>query len=287
MRRYTAITMLFLVLGCSAPKKLKFSFFVAGHAYGDPRDKGNTKGIYGPFKDKFGYINELEKMKLGFLLGDVVWRPNAWPEAQEDIALLKMPVHIVRGNHDGKLEDFENKFGKSYKSFVQDKNLFIVLDPNLDKWNISGDQLVFLKNTLRNNTDEVDNIFIMAHQVLWWSKEKLSRPLPNSLQNRADETNFWSKIDPLLKGLNKPVFLFAGDVGAFSMETRKTNRIIEYFYYQEGNVTYISSGMGGGVRDNIVIVDVLNDGEVNLRLIALNGEDINGLGKLEDYVNPN
>ena len=41
--------------------------------------------------------------------------------------------------------------------------------------------------------------------------------------------------------------------------------------------------MGGGIRDNFVIVDVLNNGEVNFRLIHLNGENTNGLGKLEEY----
>lgn len=42
--------------------------------------------------------------------------------------------------------------------------------------------------------------------------------------------------------------------------------------------------MGGGIRDNFIIVDVLKTGQVNLRLIHLNGNDINGLGKLKDYI---
>ena len=41
--------------------------------------------------------------------------------------------------------------------------------------------------------------------------------------------------------------------------------------------------MGGGDRDNFVVVDVLNSGEVNFRLIHLNGTDMSGLGKLEEY----
>ena len=41
--------------------------------------------------------------------------------------------------------------------------------------------------------------------------------------------------------------------------------------------------MGGGIRDNFVIVDILNNGEVNFRLIHLNGTNISGLGKLEEY----
>ena len=209
------------------------------------------------------------------------------PEAEEDISKLTMPIYIVRGNHDGSLKQFEDRFGKSFKSFIQDNDLFIILDPNIDKWNISEDQLVFLKNTLRNRGKKARNIFIFSHQVLWWSKDKLSKPLPNSLQNKTPKTNFWTKIEPLLKNINKPVFLFAGDVGAFSKEHRKKNHIIEYFYYNNNYVTYISTGMGGGVRDNFVIVDVLNDGMVKFRLVHLNGNDIYGLGRLEDYINPN
>ncbi len=287
MKTLIKTLLLFIIVGCSSPKELKSSFFVAGHTYGDPRDKGKTKGIYKPFKEKFNFINSQKKMKRGFFLGDVVWRPNAWPDAEKDISLLEMPIDIVRGNHDGPLKEFKTKFGESYKSFIEDENLFIVLDPNLDGWNISGEQLIFLKNTLRNNNKKVNNIFIFSHQVLWWSKDKYNKPLPNSTQGRDSKTNFWPQIIPLLNNVNKPVFMFAGDVGAFSKELKKTNHIIEYFYSKENNVTFISTGMGGGVRDNFVIVDVLRDGSVNFRLVHLNGDDINGLGKLKDYKTPN
>ena len=45
--------------------------------------------------------------------------------------------------------------------------------------------------------------------------------------------------------------------------------------------------MGGGVRDNFIIVDVYNDDSVGFRLFHLNEDNINSLGKLEDYINPN
>ena len=179
--------------------------------------------------------------------------------------------------------DFEKRFGKTYSKFIENNDLFIILDANIDEWNISGDQLIFLMNTLRNDGKEVHNIFIFVHQVIWWSETKFSRPLPNSLQNRAKKTNFWNKIEPLLQNTGKPVYIFAGDVGAFSAATIKTSYTIEYFYHKENNITYISSGMGGGEKDNFVIIDVLNDKSVHFRLIHLNGENIDGLGRLEDY----
>lgn len=268
-------------------KKIKYSFFVAGHVYGDPREKGISKGIYKPFKEKFDYINNQKSIKSGFLLGDVVWRPDAWDEAIRDIKKLKMPIHIVRGNHDGPLKEFEDKFGKSYRSFIERNNLFIILDANIDHWNISGEQLIFLMNTIRNQGEKVSNIFILVHQVIWWSEDKFKRPKPNSLQSRAETPNYWSKIEPLLQNNETPIYLFAGDVGAFSSKTVKVSHTIEYFYYKENNITYISSGMGGGVKDNFVIIDVLNDNSVQFRLIHLNGDDMNSLGNLEEYKIPN
>ena len=44
--------------------------------------------------------------------------------------------------------------------------------------------------------------------------------------------------------------------------------------------------MGYGIEDNIIIVDILDDGSVKYELIALDGADIHALGKLEDYKLP-
>ena len=73
--------------------------------------------------------------------------------------------------------------------------------------------------------------------------------------------------------------MFAGDVGAFANGS-------EFMYHKYDNVTLVASGMGGEIRDNIVIIDVLEDKTTSFRLIALNGSEMNSLGKLEDYVLP-
>ena len=145
----------------------------------------------------------------------------SWTEVQNDILKFNMPIYVARGNHDGKLEDFENKFGKTYHSFIKKNDLFIVLDPNIYKWNISGDQLIFLKKTLINNKKGINNIFILFHQVICWTNNKYISPFSNSIHNKAKKVNYWSVIAPILKNTEKPVYLFAGDVGAFSKEYRK------------------------------------------------------------------
>jgi hypothetical protein len=276
------ILLLLSLTSCGVNKN--YSFFVAGHTFGNPYDKGDRKGLYKLFKDKIPYINGQENMKFGVLLGDVVWQPKFWPEAEKDILDFKMPIYIARGNHDGSLNLIEEKFGKSYKSFVKNESLFIILDPNIDKWNISGEQLAFLKNEIKENKKTTSKIFVFTHQVIWWHNKIYPKPFPNSIENKSPNVNYWSEIEPLLKETNKFVYIFAGDVGAFSKEHRKKDHIIEYDHHKDENITYVSSGMGGGIRDNFIIVDVLKTGEVNLRLIHLNGNDINGLGKLKDYV---
>lgn len=292
MKLKAGIFVLILILGCSSPpKKLKHSFFIAGHTYGSTieklKTKGESKGLYSVFMEKVPFLRNQKKMTNGFLLGDSVWHPKYWPEALVDVETIGIPVEVVRGNHDGGLGNFKKMFGNTYKKFIAENNLYIILDSNIDGWNISGDQLVFLMNTLRNDTRKVDNVFIFSHHLLWYNKEKFSKPFPNSTNKRADETNFWNKIEPLIRNLELPVYLFAGDLGAFSKEKRKKDHIIEYYYHSYDNVTFIGTGMGGGVRDNLIIVDVFNDGSVEFRLIHLNGTDVNSLGKLEDYVDPN
>jgi hypothetical protein len=79
----------------------------------------------------------------------------------------------------------------------------------------------FLKNTLINNKKGINNIFILFHQVICWTNNKYISPFSNSIHNKAKKVNYWSVIAPILKNTEKPVYLFAGDVGAFSKEYRK------------------------------------------------------------------
>jgi hypothetical protein len=283
MRAIVIFILLVITASCSSLKKVNYSFFVAGHTYGDPTDKAHPKGLYKPFKDKISFINEDKNIRMGFLLGDVVWIPSNWDAAIKDISLFSDSIYFSRGNHDGPLKLFEKRFGKSYHSFNESNDLFIVLDSNLDHWNISGEQLIFLKNTIRNKGKKARNIFVFIHHIVWWTSKKYSKPFPNSLYGRDKDVNYWSEIEPLLKKSGKPIYFFGGDLGAFSSEKRDKHYPTEYSYFKKDNITYIGTGMGGGDRDNFVVVDVLNSGEVNFRLIHLNGTEMSGLGKLEEY----
>lgn len=258
-----------------------YSFFVAGHTYGKPGV--DNVGLHPPFRDKYGFISKDEHIDFGVLTGDIVLRGTSknWDEVDADIALLKRSVHFAVGNHD--MTDralYESRYGRTYSSFIHKGDLCIILDPNLDQWNISGEQLAFLKETLTRDHENVNNIFVFFHQALWWTADNQYKKLKlNSLQGRAESVNFWSEVEPLFSTLPNKVYMFAGDVGANPTGA-------EFMYDAYDNITLIASGMGGERRDNFIIADVKEDKTVSFRLIALNGEDINALGKLEDYELP-
>ena len=73
--------------------------------------------------------------------------------------------------------------------------------------------------------------------------------------------------------------MFAGDVGAGYWSS-------DYMYDKYNNITLIASGMGEGIVDNFVIVNVSEEDTITYELISLNCEDINCLGNLEDFVLP-
>lgn len=283
MRLMKKISLIFILLlvSCESEKIFnKYSFFVAGHTYGEPRI--DNVGFHPPFKDKFNLINEDELIRFGVLTGDIVITSTNknWDEIDEDLKLLNYPVYFTVGNHDvDNPKIFENRYGETYYSFIYNNDLFIVLDPNINNWNISGDQLFFLKNTINRNYYNVNNIFVFFHQMLWWdNNNKFKNVKMNSITGRSNKINFWNEIEPLFSSLNNKTYMFCGDVGAW-------NNGSEFMYHNDNNITYIASGMGAGVRDNFVIVDV-NDGSVDFRLIALNNDNINSLGYLTDYKLP-
>ena len=256
----------------------RYSFFVAGHTYGKPGV--DNAGLHPPFKKNFDLIKSDTLIKFGILTGDIVLNGTAknWDEVDKDIKELGVPVYFAAGNHDmSNRVLFESRYGKTYFSFSGNNDLFIILDPNLDGWNISDEQLVFIKDELEKKAGDAKNIFVFFHQVLWWSPDNIFSDFQvNSLALRADTINFWSEVEPLFHSLPNSVYLFAGDVGAYDNGD-------EFMYYHYDNITFIASGMGGEARDNFVIVDVQPDKTVSFRLIALNGDNINALGRLEDY----
>jgi hypothetical protein len=270
-----------IVLPPPVPAQRLYSFFVAGHVYGS--EGVNNPGVHPPFKAQFPMIRADSMIARGFFLGDMVYipAPVEWDEVDADAASLEIPVHYVAGNHDLINRPlFEARYGNTYYAFTVRKDLFVVLDGNLDGWNISGDQYAFLRAQLDSLGKQVNHVFVFSHQLLWYEPDSTFRQAhPNSLSGRSATPNFWTEVSPLLQALPVEVYCFAGDVGAFPWWDA-------FMYYHYDNVHLIATGMGNEKTDNFVVVDVWDDGIVSFRLIALNGEDVDALGSLEAYALP-
>ena len=255
-----------------------YAFFVAGHVSGNPSNF--HQGLHPPFKERLFLINEDSSLSFGVLNGDMVKKGSTqnFTALRDDLAQISAPIYFVAGNHD--VTDrplYEANFGESYYAFKQQHELFIILDSNLDGWNISGDQLEFLREALSSAGEEVSTVFIFVHHLLWWSRENIFKDVRiNSSTGRHDRINFYEEILPLVQALERPVYFIAGDVGAQATGS-------EIVYHREGQITYLASGMGGGVRDHFLKFTIETDQQIKMEIIALNGDDPYALGDIEDY----
>lgn len=277
--RFIGILIVILNVSCGAPKPPVYSFFVAGHTYG--KAGVNNEGLHPPFKAEFPYIKSRPEVKFGVLTGDIVApKPllKDWIEVDADVKTLGVPVYFAVGNHDMENRPiYEERYGTTYQQFIQHNDLFIILDPNIDHWNITGEQLAFLKKTVEENKNNVDNIYVFFHQLLWKkTNSKYEKIRTNSSSGRAAKINFWTTIEPIFHGLPNQVFMFAGDLGAGSWANN-------LFYDQYDNITLVASGMGDGDGDNYIIVNVDENKLVTYDLICLNKEDQLCTKDLVDY----
>lgn len=269
------------------PPPRAYSFFVAGHSYGN--HLADNIHLHPPFADQFSYIREYPDISFGFLSGDIVRESNveSWDAVDEDMLSLEIPVYFAPGNHDvTNRELFETRYGdpfnnmRTYRYFTNEKDLFIILDSELDEWNISDEQFIFLKTVLNENYETSRNIFVFVHALIWWDDENIFQNIHTNWWPPfiPDTTNFWTDVEPLFHNISNPVYLFAGDLGANEQAT-------PYMYYKEANITYIAGGMGNLVDDNFLFVSLNSAGDVVFDLIALQG-DKHRFGKLEDYIFP-
>ena len=253
-----------LLLGCSNKKEANgYSFFVAGHVYGSPGT--SERGLHKPFMDEILGMADIP-FSFGVLTGDVVQNghKDEWNELENDLDSLDVKIHFALGNHDYKNAALiKQLFPVTYYSFKKENDLHIVLDPNIDNWNISGEQLIFLRKTLEEEAYSSDNVFVYSHQLLWWAPDNDYHIIRiNSAEGRATKINFWDEIAPLFRRFSTPVYMLAGDIGAAEWAD-------DYSFDLDENIHLISSGMGEGKGDNFLNVKVLETKEVIVELISI------------------
>ena len=140
----------------------RYSFFVAGHTYGQPG--AEFSGPHPPFRALFPQINDRHP-DFGVFTGDIVPEsvPADWDMVDVALAELASPVHFVAGNHDMTNRSlFVSRYGPTYYSFTYEGDLFIVLDGGLDSCNILGEQMAFLQQAL--DESDAQNVFVFVHE---------------------------------------------------------------------------------------------------------------------------
>jgi len=253
-----------------------YSFFVAGHTYGNPITY--QYGLHPPVVEKIPFINKYPEMDLGVLTGDVVpfTTVEYWDAALTDIDKFSKPIHIAAGNHD-RGPVFEDLF-EYYYSFWNEDDIFIILSPT--NWNIEGEQKDFLIETIDNAFSSANNIFIFCHELIWWAPDnEFANVKINYAPQYPGKTNYWSEISPYLESIPKNVVIYAGDLGA-------NNTVTPYMYYKYHNITLIANGVGGGQQDNIIVTEVDEDGGLDFKLLGINQGTPYEIENLKDYKLP-
>lgn len=253
----------FLLINCNLNKKEKVVFLVAGHAYGSPLKE--DLGLYTPLKNQINYINNLDANFM-VLTGDMVKYPTSknWEKLNNDLKKINIPIYKAPGNHDmGDRKLYKQKNGNSDSLFSINGHQFIVLDNTKNGWGLDLNQLNLLNLAIKKSESK-KGIFIFCHNVMWYKKNTCFAP--NSLVGKAPEPyfNYWNTVEPILKSCKKPVYIFAGDVGAIP----QSNNVA---YLEDNNIHYITSGMGNEIFDNFLEVSINN--EVVIKVILLDSNN--------------
>ena len=222
-----------------------FSFLVAGHAYGHP-----SESIY-PSQSLINYSDSINSSNAYFLmlLGDnyrLANELNITTFKQSFLNKIKIPVFNAVGNHDIYPSNYtlykEHFTEKTYYSFIINSSLFIVLDTELEINNgltngsITGDQLLFLKETL-NQFSEMDsfktkNIFIFTHKEL----------------NLYEDNNYEKEVMPLVNAIATKqcnVYVLSGDM-------KKSKNELYTIQDKNSYLQYIHTHLSDNKKDKIL-----------------------------------
>lgn len=245
------------------------TILAGGHLYGNPYNEG-TPLISSTIQNNIDIINS-SQADLFFSLGDMTYLPSMESvQGLRDIFLdrVTVPLFNAVGNHDLKngRTFYQSNFEQTYYSFEYGSLQIIVLDTVISHCYIEGHQLDMLNSVLEDalQNNHIRNIFIFVHKLIFLEDEDL-RGRANGLCEYG--SNFSQLRDDILipSSLEKPIYIFAGDVGAFG-----GNLSPFYHQYPDSNLSTIAVGIGDGADDALLKIMVEGD-EVKFELIPLAG----------------
>ena len=259
-------------------KPLKF--LVAGHIY----DKLDESSSYPAMTllANLALFRE-EDFDMLFLLGDIVW--NSTNENFENLekyflTQVKIPIFNAVGNHDvARREIYEERYGSTVYAFEYKQNLFIILDTNLKYYDLTSDEVTFIKSVITDKlqTKNITHIHILMHHVLFLEDEEIIGKQvikPNS-GDGASET-FRKLIEDVLypASASAPLHIYAGDVGAFG------NLSPLYKKSETHPIYFFATGLGNNEEDSVLIVEENLDSTLSVTPFSLSG---NEMLAIEDY----
>lgn len=179
------------------------------------------------------------------------------------------------GNHDIDNRELVEKFTKrpTFYTWNYESITFLVLDDQLDRTNIIGNQLALVEN-LADTIQETDHLIVLTHNLLWMYGNEILEPLVDEISNAPignclfciKPNNFYEAVYPQLlkvkeKGIN--VLCIAGDLGV------KTN---EFEYLTPEGIHFLASGVD--IEQNIdnqalVLELAIDDATVDWRFHSL------------------
>lgn len=260
---------LLLIVSCNTtqemdevvPEEPIYSFAVAGHAYGNP--ESYTSSIYPPLLKALKQLTSQKKVNHLILTGDVVAHPTKenWETVRSELNELAIDEwHIAPGNHD--ISPYMDTViqPEKYMALTRENNLFLILNTSHAGWTVDSLQAVFIKESI-DKAGSVESIFVFSHQ-LWWLKDapevfEIDSMRPNSYALYDGQDTFWKDAFPFFEAAKQEVYFFAGDMGChFSLAGYYESHFDRFYFY--------GSGMGGGVEDNFMFVQLFQDGTVKI-----------------------
>jgi hypothetical protein len=248
-----------------------FSFIAVGHLYGATEGDDRL-----PDQALLSAIPMIKDLQPAFFvsLGDMVMHNE--PEDftlldQNLLQQLPFPVFNTVGNHDVLNRDFyEAAYGQTYFTFKYGSARLVFLDTEIKDCDLSAPQVDMLKGAVQDALKDAKtrHIFIFMHKTLFFKNEVLA-----SQKDRLGSPNGWRCYgqggfgdlleDVLLPAAGqKPVVLFAGDVGAWG------NLTPYYEIHPQAPLTMIMTGLGDTIQDNLIYVRV-HETEVEIETIFL------------------
>jgi hypothetical protein len=250
-------------VGLPDPPPQPYQILVAGHLYGTIQGEDRL-----PAKALLGRIPALKENPPGMLvsLGDMVKVSKKEDFDELDRKLLRqLPFAMfnVPGNHDVE-EDralYEARYGQTFYSFSYGPARLVFLDTERENCAIDQAQVEMLQKALQDAREDAGtkNILIFMHKTLFFTNPRLHELQKNSARPNAWECygshSFAEIMQNILRptAAIKPLYLFAGDVGAWG------NLTPYYEKSSDANITMVMTGLGDSDNDAGILVTV--DGE--------------------------